>query len=100
MGATIRRSAATLAQIVTAAADVDAANRVEKVGLQVVDGDVELLDGAVVAVDDGVEEPVQQEADCIGRGDQLGVQIPLADQHVDIELVLSSTPGTYMFANR
>jgi hypothetical protein len=45
------------------------------VSLQVVDGIIELPDGLVVAVDDGVQQPISQAADLVGGVHQVGVEV-------------------------
>jgi hypothetical protein len=59
------------------------------VSLQVVDSVIELLDGLVVAVHHGVEQAVGEGADLVAAVDQPGVEVPVRDQGVDVEVVLA-----------
>ncbi len=76
-----------LAQLEPAAPDRQPGPRVEQRILELVNRGVELLDGAVVPVDDGVEQSVHQEAD--GAGGGLGAGVPPGEQRVDVEVGLA-----------
>jgi hypothetical protein len=62
---------------------------VEQLGLQLLHGVIQALDRLELAIDDVIQQPVQEVAD--PQLDQVGIFVPALDDRADVETVVSRT---------